>query len=271
MNHEKSKNLPKLDTSLETLDIDLETRNINPDTKDMNLETRDKDLETRDTNFEIVETATEKDSRDSTITAYSRLALRLEREIANDSRGSSLLVMAAEYDRVAVEAVTELAWHLAEDLGHKVLLVDGSFNDLGLTKALGGIASPGLMHLLAADELTEDLIQSMIRSTPHARISYVPVGFSDHSRMAPARARVLSNFLSIASGMADFILIQGPAVAKASRALAFGSLVDAVLLVTLEGESSLAKLGEAQQILSESGAERVGLLIGVSRSRSDQQ
>lgn len=223
-----------------------------------------------DENFESMEITTPLGSRASTITAYSRLALRLERELGQENCGSSLLVMPAEYDRVAVETVTELAWHLA-DLGHKVLLVDGSFNALGLTKALCGKASPGLMNLLAADDLTEGIIQSMIRSTPHAKISYIPVGFDDLNRLAPVRARMLRNFLSIACGMADFVLIQGPAVAKASRALAFGSLVDAVLLVTLEGESSFGKLGEAQQILNESGAERVGLLIGASRSYSEQE
>ncbi len=209
------------------------------------------------------------DSGTSTSTAYSRLAHRLERELAQEGRGSTLLMMAAEYDRIAVESIAELGWHLADDLGYKVLLVDGGFNAMGLTRDLGGKDCIGLTDLLASDDLSEDLVQSTIRTTPHSRVFHIPVGQDQSNRLTPVGGgKSMSHFLSIASGIADFVLIQGPAVAKASRTLAFASLVDAVLLVTLEGESSFSKLNESQKILTESGAERIGLVVGVSRSHS---
>ena len=217
---------------------------------------------------ELWKKVTASKSTDSTYTSYSRLALRLERELAEGDRGSTLLMMAAEYDRVAVESITELAWHLAEDLGHTVLLIDGGFNTLGLTKELGGKECSGLTDLLSSEDLREELVRSAIRETQHARISFIPTGQAHSSRRTAVRGTLINELLEIVSGMADFVLIQGPAVEKASRTLAFSSLVDAVLLVTLEGESSFEELNVSRKILTESGAERIGLVVGVSRSHS---
>lgn len=205
----------------------------------------------------------------STVTTYSRLAIRLQNDLRQEGRGSSVLVMPADFDRVAVEASTELAWHLAEDLGRRVLLVDGSFNHLGLTKALGGEEQPGLMELLASDSLCEAEILGSMRRTGHAGIAFIPVGQIDKVRLAPARSDIMRHFLALANGLVDFVVIQGPPVEQASRTLAFGSLVDAVLLVTLEGQLPIEDLVSAQQVLRECGVERVGLVIGTPRNREE--
>lgn len=202
------------------------------------------------------------------ITGYSRLAIRLERDLSQKDRGSSILVMPADFDRVAVESVTELAWHFAEDLGLKVLLVDGGFNNLGLTKALGGAGKLGMIDLLAAGNMSEEVIQETILPTANENISFIPVGRHELDWLANVRSGMLGDFLYTTSRMADFVLIQGPAVEDATRTLAFGALVDAVLLITLEGQLQVNKLERAKQILSDCGADRVGLVIGASRNTS---
>jgi len=210
-------------------------------------------------------------SRDPySITGYSRLAIRLEHDLSQTQRGSNVLIMAADFERVAVESTTELAWHLAEDLGLRVLMVDASFNDSGLTKVLGGADKPGMMDLLTLKDLSEDAIIETMQSTSHERILFIPTGQGDQSGSAPARSSRLKEFLSIVNSMADFVLIQGPAVNEATRTLAFSPLVDAVLLITLEGQLEVSHLEDAQKILSDSGAEKVGLVIGVSRNTNQQ-
>lgn len=205
------------------------------------------------------------------ITGYSRLAIRLEHDLSQNDRGSSVLVMAADFERVAVEATTELAWHLADDLGLRVILVDGSFNYSGLSKELDGEhKQPGMLDLLTLKTLSEEAILETMQPTSHDRIVFIPTGLGDNTESAPARSSRLKEFLSITNTMADFVLIQGPAVEEAKRTLAFGPLVDAVLLITLEGQLQVSKLEGAQKILSESGAEKVGLVIGTSRNTNQQ-
>ncbi|MFT5044622.1 MAG: Mrp family chromosome partitioning ATPase, partial [Porticoccaceae bacterium] len=202
----------------------------------------------------------------STATTYTRLALRLANDLVKSDIGSSILIMAADYDRVAVETTSELAWQLADDQGYRVLLVDGSFNRLGLTKGLGGEQERGIRDLLATKNLSEDDVLATIRTTAHSEIGFIPVGSLNGPGLSPARADTLRQFLSITSQMADFVLIQGAVVDTASLSLAFGANVDAVLLVTLDGEIPVKKLESAQQVLSECGADKIGIVIGTSRS-----
>jgi Mrp family chromosome partitioning ATPase len=205
----------------------------------------------------------ELDAEDSTRMAYSRLAMRLERDLLHDEHGASVLIMAADYERVAVEASTELAWHFAEDLGRRVLLVDGSFGHHGLSKALGGQHDAGLQDVLSG----RVALDSAVRRTAHPTISFLPCGGQTASQGPAARAAALRQFLHEATSLCDFVLIQGPAVSRASRTLAFGPLVDAALLIALEGELPLSDLSAAQAILTECGAERVGLVLGAARAR----
>ena len=108
----------------------------------------------------------------------------------------------------------------------------------------------------------------MIRATSHPGIGFIPQGSNERSGQAPALADSLRRFLSIGNQIADFILVQGAAVDTASRSLAFGAGVDAVLLVTLDGEIPVKNLERAQQLLSECGADKIGLVIGTSRSNT---
>lgn len=203
------------------------------------------------------------DVEDSTRMAYSRLAMRLERDLLHDAHGASVLIMAADYERVAVEASTELAWHFAEDLGRRVLLVDGSFGRHGLSTALGGQHEAGLQDILSGHVA----LDSVVRRTAHPAISFLPCGGQTATQGPAARAAALRQFLHNATSLCDFVLIQGPAVSRASRTLAFGPLVDAALLIALEGELPLSELSAAQTILTECGAERVGLVLGAARAR----
>ncbi|MBK8959389.1 MAG: hypothetical protein IPM80_13370 [Proteobacteria bacterium] len=204
---------------------------------------------------------------DSTRMAYSRLAMRLERDLLHEEHGASVLIMAADYDRVAIEASTELAWHFAEDLGRRVLLVDGSFGRNGLTKALGGDRAPGLQDILTSGAPMDAALRAAMRRTAHPAISFVACGSQQSAQRPAARAAALGQFLSVAAALCDFVLVQGPAVSRASRTLAFGPLVDATLLIALEGELSLSEIANAQTILNECGAERVGLVLGAPRAR----
>lgn len=175
------------------------------------------------------------DGDDNTRMAYSRLAMRLERDLSQGERGASVLIMAAHYERVAVEASTELAWHFAEDLGRTVLLVDGSFGRNGcLTKALGAVDEPGLLDILASEASRQRLACGRAPYRPSRHFLCAPRRAPGAWYMPPARAGALRQFLAAACTMADFVLIQGPAVSRASRTLAFGPLVDAALLIALE-------------------------------------
>jgi protein-tyrosine kinase len=203
---------------------------------------------------------------EATAASYSRLALRLDRDLAGDERGRSVIVAAAEDDAIGVEAVTELAWYLAEELGHSVLLIDGTFGLRALSRAFGIGDEPGLMELLGVPKIDEDAVRRAARPTQHEAIFVLPRGHGDNGRLIPARSETIRQLLESACKAYDFVLVQGSVVDDTSRSVAFGAFVDAALLVAVEGRCSVKAIQRGRRLLNESGAERVGLVLTVANA-----
>lgn len=207
---------------------------------------------------------------DKKVNSYSWLALRLERDLNISERGRSVLVTAADDDQVGVEAITELAWHLAEELGHSVLMVDGTFGLSMLSKAFDVGESPGVVDLLAGPVIGRTLLRAAAMPTQHEDISLLPRGRGDDGRLIAARSDTVRQLLTTAAECYNFVLVLGSLQDESSRSVAFGGFVDAALLVAVEGRSLINNIQQGQRILNESGAARVGLVLaqaGPGRSR----
>lgn len=199
--------------------------------------------------------------------SYSRLALRLERDLAVADRGRSVLLTAADNDAVGVEAVTELAWHLAEELGHTVLMVDGTFGLGVLSRAFGLLESTGLIDLLATQQSSRTHLRAAALPTQHERIFLLPRGQDDNERMIAAPSEAIRALLETSCACYNFVLILGSVMDETSRSVAFGAFSDAALLIAVENKTLLHDIQDSQRILNESGAERVGLVLAVPPER----
>lgn len=193
------------------------------------------------------------------LSTFSLLALRLERDLHTpDKKGHVILVTAADDDAVGVEATMELAWCLAEDLGHLVLVVDGAFDVRALSAALGLAERQGLAELLDVTDEDSLTFQSALQPTLHERIKILPHGTSsDHA----IRADSLRQLLATARSHFDFVLVQGSVLVDGSRSMAFTSLVDAALLIAVEEKTRLEEVTRAQRLLNDCGATRVALVL----------
>ena len=181
-----------------------------------------------------------------------------------ERQGWSVMLAAATDESVAVSAVADLGWHLAEELGREVLLVDGSFGDRGLSKVLGDGAGPGLMGLLEGVELDgfdAETVWSATRPTRHPDVRFLGRGHGDNGRFVAARPDLLRGFLAAATQLSDYVLVQCAPILQPGRSLAFGGLVDAALVVALEHETRVDELERANLMLSGCGARRVGLVL----------
>jgi Mrp family chromosome partitioning ATPase len=203
----------------------------------------------------------ESDSENSSM-SYGRLAVRLERDLGKQDGGRSVLIVSAGDDAVGVEAMTELAWHLAESLGRSVLLVDGTFSQSALSKAfdIPGDA-PGIMNLLDAPVIDVDVLRAAVLPTQHADIGLLCRGHGDNGRLIAARSGPIRQLLDAAAEAFDFVLVQGSLFDVSGRSMAFGAVVDAALLVAVEGASNVQDIQRGQHILNDSGAQRVGLVL----------
>ena len=197
--------------------------------------------------------------KDQSAGSYSLLALRLERDLARHSKGRSILVTAARDDAVAVEATVELAWCLAEELGHTVLMVDAGFDSQALSSALGHGDKVGLSELLDGPAQGSAALQLRLQPTRHERIAVLPHG---NDREITVRLEALRGLLAAACEHYEFVLVQGSLTLDPERSLAFGSLVDAALLFAVEDAATLDDVARGQRLLNDCGARRVALILG---------
>lgn len=190
---------------------------------------------------------------------FSLLALRLERDLQRRDKGHSILITATDDDAVGVEATVELAWCLAEELGHSVLLVDGAFDVRTLSASLGLAEKAGLSELLDVPDQESATLQSVVQPTLHERICVLPHGNDTGDRAI--RAEAIRRLLATACERYDFVLVQGSLLVEGSRSMAFSSLVDAALLIAVEEKTTLDQVTRGQRLLNDCGATRVALVL----------
>jgi Mrp family chromosome partitioning ATPase len=191
--------------------------------------------------------------------SLSLLALRLRGDLRAQGHGRSILVAAADDDTAAQETVLELAWCLAEELGHTVLLVDSAFGDRSMSAALGLADVAGLAECLDEPAHPEKRLDHLTRATRHARISALPQG--DPAGASTIRDTAVQRLLELACQRHDFVLVRSSIRAEISRSLAFSSLVDAALLIAVEEQTTWDQIKRGQQLLNDCGARRVALVL----------
>jgi Mrp family chromosome partitioning ATPase len=196
---------------------------------------------------------------DSPADSFSLLALRLERDLPRQGKGRSLLIAATDDDAVGVEAISELAWCLAEELGRSVLVIDGAFDLRALSTALGVADKPGLAEILDQPVRDRASLQALVQPTLHDRISVLPHG-NDVADQG-TRTEAIRELLAAACEAYDFVLVQASVLAERSRSLAFSSLVDAALLIAVEETTTTDQVTQGQRLLNDCGAARVALVL----------
>lgn len=201
--------------------------------------------------------------------SMSLLALRLRADLQPQAQGRSLLVTAAAADDAGLELTLQLAWCLAEELGHRVLLVDGAFGDRRLSESLGLGQAAGLAECIDAAPDTESRLPELTQATRHARISVLPQG--NPAGAITVREQSIQQLLSLGCQQHDFVLVYSSLGADVSRSLTFCSGVDAALLLALEEETTWDQITRAQRLLDDCGARRVALVLAQAPSPRPRQ
>lgn len=197
-------------------------------------------------------------SRESAATqSYRRLALQLDFDLGKGERGHCLMLTAPDSARVTCEASIELAHLLAEELGHRVLLIDATFGSGGVGAALGHAREPGLSDLLRDADMELD---RAIIATGHPRVALLAAGHTA-SGSVPLKPEELRGRLERARSEFDYVLVQSSPLLREAKSLVFPSLVDYVLLLTVEGQTLLDDLEAGQQALVDCKASKVGIVL----------
>lgn len=194
----------------------------------------------------------------STLTSpFHHLATKLDFELTNGKVGHSVLVTSPRTPQSGGRTSLELGHSLAENLRHRVLLIDGTLGASGIGSVLGTRGEPGFTDLLLG---SLDRLDSLIRPTPHERLFLLPAGMTMSlpavrlwaGNLAPLAQRLQEHF--------DYLVFHGAPVLEDPRVLLIPALVDRVLLVAEEGVTRMEDLEAGRRNLEERGA-RISLLL----------
>ncbi len=198
-------------------------------------------------------------SRDSAATqSYRRLALQLDFDLGKKEKGHSLMLTAPDSAGITCEATLELAHFLAAELGHRVLLVDGSFGVGGISALLGHEASPGLMDLPRDGT---GVLGNAVVPTGQEGVFLLAAGRPGPDGAVPIRTDELRAVLEAGCAKFDYVLVPSCPILRDPRCLVFPSLVDLVLLLAVEGKTFLDDLDASRRALTACKATKVGLVL----------
>lgn len=194
------------------------------------------------------------------IESYNMLAVRLVNDLAVSQTGHGVMVAAVDDDRVAIEAITELAWCLADELGYSVLLIDGTLGMGMLTQSLGAEKTPGIAELIDSDSLGTDALKSAIASTRHPSIHILSQGLKK-DKLKTVRSEDLEKIIDNSRSIYDYVLVLSSIMDAPSKSVAFGSHLDAALLVAVDGVSMINDIQSGQRVLNECGVDQIALVL----------
>ena len=152
-----------------------------------------------------------------------------------------------------------LAYALARQSGHRILLMDCDLRSAGLHTLLGAPGEPGLTAYLRGKSTAEQILQR----GPQDNLFLIPGG---HAAANPAEFLAggkLKGLLEELAPLFDWILLDTPAAAPAEDALRIAAWCDGVLLVVEGGKTPYDM---AQRVAAELPAKR---LLGVVLNRTN--
>ena len=185
----------------------------------------------------------------------------LAHQIADKFEGSEsrpcIVFSAADSGGLGSDTSLMVALFLHEELGSKVLLVDGSFTAGGITERVGLTAEAGLSEYL--DDPGRDL-SDYIKPTASSGVFVLPAGRASHKITRPPGGQAVRSILDELTQF-DYILIQQGSIAEDTRYLAFAQSADLVLLYCEEGATLVSNYEASRNILREYEIQNVGVIL----------
>jgi len=173
----------------------------------------------------------------------------LARQIANDmprgESGRTILLSSAVPASASNEAMLMFSHAVADELGARVLLVDGTFGSEGVGHALDYDGAPGLMDLIA--DSGQDVF-GMIQATSRHNIALLPAGRPRIGRPQPIAADRIAELYRQLCGRFDYVVVQQGSIIADTRYLVCAARADLVLMLVEEGVTPVDELDRSLDV-----------------------
>lgn len=175
----------------------------------------------------------------------------------------TLLITAPNSGCGGTTSALTMAQQLALSSGGRVLLVDASPSPRGLSSLYHLNASPGLLDLLASDDMPA-LLPQCVHPHPDLPFDLLPLGLP-HGRGRALLHEQIPHLFSVLSAEYRFVVIDGEAIYSSSYSLGLAARVDGVILVVRGEETRWEVAQAAVQRLRQANANLLGSVFNARR------
>lgn len=190
-------------------------------------------------------------AREQASRSYRYLARQIGQQAART------IVLSALCDAGAAnQAVLLLAAMMQDEHGGRLLLIDATLGDQGISATLGAGAQPGLSDI-GADDPWFAIEAMQILPRPHMFL--LGAGLSPMA----GRPERIAAMLPMLAERFDHILIQQRAITADSRNLALAARADRILVLAQEGQTPMAHLAQARDAFRAHGLSDVEMILTV--------
>jgi uncharacterized protein involved in exopolysaccharide biosynthesis len=159
----------------------------------------------------------------------------------------------------ATLAALKFSWAVAQT-GLKTLLVDADLRKATASDRLLKEPKPGVSDLLGRSMLPTESSDLLV-DTRHENLWFLPAGSANGASLADYQTTLVLSFLETLKSLADVVVLDLPACDVLSDAARMAKLVDDVYLVVSARETPYRQVPQAQEILMQSGAKSVSLIL----------
>jgi Mrp family chromosome partitioning ATPase len=189
--------------------------------------------------------------------SYRFLAHQVAVHFAGSDSTRSIVFSSADSAGLSSDTLLMVALFLHEELGSKVLLVDGSFTGGGVSERFGFTAEAGLSECLYGSGHN---LNEYIKSTANPGVFVLPAGRISSQIRRPVDSQTVRSMLD-ELGQFDFVFIQQGSITLDTRYLIFAQLADLVLLYCEEGATMISDFEACQKLFREYGISNVGVIL----------
>ena len=190
--------------------------------------------------------------------SYRYLARQLAARFEASGRNPCIVFSSADSLEASCDVLMMTAYFLHDELGARVLLVDGSLTDGGVSDRFGYAGEAGLIDYFCE---SGDTLNDCFKPTANPGVYVLPAGKMPNQGRPAVRSQSVQVLLDNLSEQFDYVLIQQGLVTLDTRYMVFAQLADLVLLYTEEGGTLVNEYEACQKIFRDYQIQNVGLVM----------
>lgn len=190
--------------------------------------------------------------------SYRYLARQIEADLPHADGAKTILVSSPAPLELSNETFLMFSYFMRDELGCRILLVDGTLREGGVGARLGYSGAPGFLDLVYGNGYR---VGELIRPTQRRGISVLPAGRTPRDQLLPIQSGKVSEIIHEAQSDFDYVLFQQASILEDSRYLRCTDGADLVLLLVEEGVTLLDEIDRCRKVFRDHQISNVRLVL----------